>query len=91
MGGGRHGAGVVFDLASAATVRSAGGRAGDPREVRVLGPSRPDGAFQVVDARLLRETLEGAVKERRPLDTVRGLSDDLGRRGRKAGGIYYTP
>lgn len=50
-----------------------------PGKLRVLGPSDPDGTFQVVDARLLREALEGAVKESHPLDTVRGLSEELAR------------
>ena len=46
-------------------------------KVRALGPSRAEGAVLVVDARLLREALERAAKERHPLDAVRELGEEI--------------
>ena len=50
-------------------------------KLRVLGPTRPDGAVHVVEAQLLREALQRAARERHPLDAVRGLTDELARLG----------
>ena len=54
---------------------------GPPGRVRVLGPSRPDAAVQVVDGGLLERALERTATEPKALTAVRGLSDELARLG----------
>ncbi|MCY3930225.1 MAG: hypothetical protein OXH70_00745 [Acidobacteria bacterium] len=54
---------------------------GPPGRVSVLGPSRPDAAVQIVEARLLEGALKRAAKEPEALAAVRGLSAELSRLG----------